>query len=519
MFLDRVVTQFRRGARPAGDDYESDVCLILEGCYPYVSGGVSAWTHGLIRQQGDLRFSVISILPRAENLQPKYELPGNVVRHHHLYLHRPERPSTKMPTAAMVERLTEALLDITHNRSGDGLRGLIELIGRPNDPLDLDDLLNSPLAWEVTSEMYRRTMPYGSFLHYFWAWRSLFGGLFATLKLPLPKARAYHTMSTGYAGILAARAKIETGRPALITEHGIYTNERRVEVLMADWIADMLDKGLSLSDTRYDLRDMWTNTFEQYARVCYEACDRIVTLYEDNQKQQLELGADPDRMEVIPNGVDPRRFAYLARPEQEDPPTIALIGRVVPIKDIKTFINAAAVLRKKFPQLKALVIGPTDEDPAYHRECRALVRRLKLNDTVHFTGMARIEDYLPQIHVNVLTSMSEAQPLAVLEAGAAGIPCVATDVGSCRAILLGRDDEDPRLGPGGIITDLVSPADTARAIETLLVDPAKREQYGRALRARVARYYDIDKVGQAYAELYRRYCFRLPAAELQRSAG
>ena len=90
-------------------------------------------------------------------------------------------------------------------------------------------------------------MPHESFLHFFWAWRALFGGLVATLSFPLPPARVYHTVSTGYAGLLAARAAVETGRPALITEHGIYTNERRIEILQADWIVDTVDKGFAIA--------------------------------------------------------------------------------------------------------------------------------------------------------------------------------------------------------------------------------------------------------------------------------
>ena len=78
-----------------------------------------------------------------------------------------------------------------------------------------------------------------------------------------------------------------------MTEHGIYTNERRIELLMADWVADTIDKGHTLDDPRLDLRDMWVHAFEAYARTCYDACDQVITLYEDNQKVQRLLGADP----------------------------------------------------------------------------------------------------------------------------------------------------------------------------------------------------------------------------------
>jgi glycosyltransferase involved in cell wall biosynthesis len=487
-------------------NYDCDVCLILEGCYPYVSGGVSSWTQWLLQQQSHLRFSVVSILPCAEQLEMKYKLPKNVVNHSNLYLHQPEKKSKRVPSGHTLEYLVKLLIEITQRGNRAQFAELVGFVNYPTQPVELSDLLNSPLAWEIVKQMYGRTMPYASFLHYFWAWRALFGGLFATLRFELPRARVYHTVSTGYAGLLAARAHIETGRPAIITEHGIYTNERRIEILMAEWVADVLDKGLSISDGRYDLRDMWINTFEQYARICYGCCDKILTLYDENQKYQLALDANPLIMQVIPNGIDLQRFEHLPRSQQYDPPTIALIGRVVPIKDVKTFINAVNFLRKEFPNLRALVIGPTNEDPAYYAECQALVCKLQLDSCIHFTGMVRIEEYLPQIHVNVLTSVSEAQPLAVLEAGAVGIPSVTTDVGSCRELLEGRKNENPRLGLGGIITDLVSAADTARGVKTLLRDHAKRKRYGDALQARVRRYYNSDEVSQSYTTLYNQYC-------------
>ena len=51
------------------------------------------------------------------------------------------------------------------------------------------DLLDSTLAWNLVCDLYDREMPHESFLHFFWAWRALFGGLVATLSYPLPPAR------------------------------------------------------------------------------------------------------------------------------------------------------------------------------------------------------------------------------------------------------------------------------------------------------------------------------------------
>jgi glycosyltransferase involved in cell wall biosynthesis len=489
-----------------GQAVETDVCLIVEGCYPFVRGGVSAWVDWLMRALPQLSFSMVAIWPQETGQKPLYELPANLADLRLLHLHQPGPGQRFARNPAFVPaELAEALLAFVRGGGMAELARVDAIVNPVRGTVPIDQLLNSPKAWEVVQLMYDQSMPQASFLDYFWAWRALFGGLFATLDFPLPLARVYHTISTGYAGLVAARAAVETGRPAIITEHGIYTNERRIEILMADWIADTVDKGLALHDPRFDLRDMWINAFESYAKAAYEGASRIITLYGDNQILQRSLGARADKLVVIANGMDWQRFAALPRAADEARPTMALIGRVVPIKDVKTYIAAAGLLRRQVPDLRALVLGPTDEDPEYFEECRALAAMHGLEGCIEFTGNVPLADWLPQIHVVVLTSLSEAQPLVLLEAGAAGVPCVTTNVGSCAEILLGREDEMPKLGPGGIVTDVVATADIAEAVRSLLEDADMRHRFGDALRQRVRQTYSNHRAVAAYRELYERY--------------
>jgi glycosyltransferase involved in cell wall biosynthesis len=181
---------------------------------------------------------------------------------------------------------------------------------------------------------------------------------------------------------------------------------------------------------------------------------------------------------------------------------MALIGRVVPIKDTRTFIAAAAAVRREIADIRALVMGPTDEDPAYVSECRQLVAELGLEDCVEFTGAVRVAEWLPQVHVVVLTSLSEAQPLTLLEAGAAGIPCVATNVGACPEIIEGAGGEGDPLESGGFITDLVSPQQVADCVCRLLRSSALRRQLGENLRRRVRRRYASKIAEASYRKLY-----------------
>ncbi|MHC4449144.1 MAG: glycosyltransferase, partial [Planctomycetota bacterium] len=102
-------------------------------------------------------------------------------------------------------------------------------------------------------------------------------------------------------------------------------------------------------------------------------------------------------------------------------------------------------------------------------------------------------------------SISEAQPLVILEAGAIGIPSIATDVGSCSELIYGRGPEDRALGAGGLITAMASPGQTARAILELHDSPQLRERMRDAMRARVEKFYDQRDMVSAYDEIYAHY--------------
>ncbi|HEX2839978.1 GT4 family glycosyltransferase PelF [Hyphomicrobium sp.] len=500
--LTQTDTHFATDARGT----EADVCLIVEGCYPFVSGGVSTWLDWLMRTQPSLTFHVVAIVSDEAPRVSRYAPPSNLISLQRLVLHPPVAKRSRGTAASVAEsaELANAMLALLKPSGGfDALSHLIRVIRTDGCTPTLTDLKASETSWDAIVKMYQALMPQASFLHFYWAWQALFGGLFSVLLFPLPRARIYHTISTGYAGLLAARAAAETGRPAILTEHGIYTNERRIEILMAEWIADTVQKGIA-ADERIDLRDLWTKAFESFARACYEACTDITTLYRDNQRLQLALGAEREKLSVIANGIDPARFGRLPVASHDTPPTLALIGRVVPIKDVKSFISAAALLRRQIPDLCALVLGPLDEDPAYADECSELIRELALEDCVRLLGTVNIVDYMPRIHVVVLSSLSEAQPLALLEAGAAGIPCIATDVGACREIIEGSAEEQPRLGPGGYVTGLVAPSEIAAAAKRLLESEDLRRTMGETLRQRVRRYYDSGQASSNYHLLYER---------------
>ena len=500
---------------------EADICLILEGTYPYVAGGVSVWVHDLIRAQSDLTFHIISILPDDSDREPRFDVPDNVVSLSHVYIHTlPDGAFLTTGTKRMFRKLQQPLLDFQSGQASlETLRLIIDAIQSKRQKLGVRQLLNSPAAWDAIAASYETLFEGQSFIDYFWTWRGLIGGMLSTLLPDLPNAKLYHTISTGYAGLLAARAKVETGRPTILTEHGIYANERRIEITSASWLSEGIDRGLKVEKQRDDVRDMWLKVFVNYAKVCYQASDLITTLYEGNQILQREDGADERKLAVIPNGIDYQRFAAIPRDTAPRRPAFALIGRVVPIKDIKTYIRACGILAETVPDFDAYVMGPTDEDPDYFQECREIVAHLGLEEMVTFTGRVTLDDWLGKIDVIVLTSISEAMPLVILEAGAAGVPTVATDVGACREMIEGRADEVPPLGHGGIVTPLSNPSETARALETLLTSQSRLQSAAKTIQERTKTIYNKVELARRYHDLYTGYILgTLDAASLNRSA-
>jgi glycosyltransferase involved in cell wall biosynthesis len=179
-----------------------------------------------------------------------------------------------------------------------------------------------------------------------------------------------------------------------------------------------------------------------------------------------------------------------------------MIGRIVPIKDIRTFIIAVGLLKDLVPNVLAVLIGPEDEDPEYAASCRQLLQQVGAESAIEFLG--RVPDvmkYLCSSDVLALSSISEAQPIAILEAAATGLAIVSTDVGSCREIIEGFEG-DPTEGRGGFVVEPCNPKAMAEALATILRDDALRLQMAEVMRRRVGSYYHKDRVTRLYEGLY-----------------
>ena len=492
-----------------------DVCLLLEGTYPYVSGGVSTWVHQMVTALPDLTFCVFFIgSEKADHTKFKYEPPANVLNIEEIYLHgtpaRHRQKGTANP-AAVHDALRQLLAHHpTSPAAADTLTSLSKAVAQLAGAMAFDEFWRDAGTWQLIQELYHEYAEEGSFLDFFWSLRSLVEPVWRLMAavLQVPPARVHHSLCTGYAGFVGGLAARHYDSIFLLSEHGIYVRERIADLQKARWIHDppVLRPGLLQRPAL--LRRVWISFFELLGRFAYHTAHRITTLFGRNAAFQIELGAPPEKLEIIPNGVHAPDFSALRAKRrilptsQRGRQTVGFLGRVVPIKDVKTLLRAARLTVDQLPATRFLIAGPLDEDPDYAAACQDLSRQLGLENYVQFLGPQQRDDLLPAIDIMLLTSLSEGLPFVILEAFAAGIPCVSTDVGSCRELIAGRPDEHPVSGPAGLIAPVGHAELLAHALIRLLSDPALASEMGEAGRTRATRLYARDQVVQRYRELY-----------------
>ena len=192
---------------------------------------------------------------------------------------------------------------------------------------------------------------------------------------------------------------------------------------------------------------------------------------------------------VIRNAID-AALRPVARPGT-NPPRIVTVGRLQEPKDPLSLVRALAKLRGR--PFHALIVGEGPGRPAVEAE----LRRLGLAATVELAGEREdVAEILAASQVFVLSSRSEAAPVSVLEAMAAGLPVVASRVGGLPELVVE--------GETGLLVEPGDPEELAAALARLLDDPALRERLGSAGRARVETHFALDAFLAAHLELYRR---------------
>ncbi len=230
---------------------------------------------------------------------------------------------------------------------------------------------------------------------------------------------------------------------------------------------------------------------------------RLIAITPRQRQELIDLRVAPSMKIVeIPLGLDlepfrvPRdqRAARAALGLPADGPLVGLAARLVPVKDVGTFIEAMALLTRRLPAVRALVVGDGEERAALE----AFARSLGVAERCRFLGWcADMPSLYAAIDVLALSSLNEGSPVSVIEAMAAARPVVATSVGGVPDVV--------RHGENGLLVPPRDPEALAEAVETMVRDPALRARLGAAASQAVYPRYDgarlIDDVQRLYAEL------------------
>jgi glycosyltransferase involved in cell wall biosynthesis len=215
----------------------------------------------------------------------------------------------------------------------------------------------------------------------------------------------------------------------------------------------------------------------------------VVSVWQGGRRA-LSRAVAPERLWAIDNGVDVTRF----RPGPEhEPPRVLYVGLLTPRKGVLDLIEASRSLRAEGLAHELWLLGGTpDEGPA---AADPVLRAAE--GAASLLGTRRPEE-MPEVYaaadIFCLPSWWEAMPLSVLEAMAAGLPVVATDVGDVRRLVLD--------GSTGILVERQSPERLADALRRLLVEPDLRRRMGAAGRLRAEESFSTTGTARAVSQLY-----------------
>ena len=495
------------------DKGEVDILIPCEGTYPYVRGGVSSWIAQLITGLPEYSFGIVFLGSRQKDYsaKPLFEFPDNLLFMVELFMFDDDEKEPIRARDGDIEdfkKIEELYHWFKEKKEQDSFPKELKKIDFYRDRVDEATFLYSRESWYFISNKNQENCPEISFLDYFWSVRSIHIPIWKVVKLAnfvLDKGKIIHSPSTGYSGFLSALIANDTGKPFILTEHGIYTKERKIDLISSSFnLYKKLDLFRESAEDNY-IQKMWVNFFEGIGKMTYSKANPILSLFSVAKETQIAYGAKAELCRVIPNGVDIKRLgATLKNRPTGVPKVITLIGRVVSIKDIKTFIRAIRVTANVIPDVEAWVVGPDDEEIAYAEECKDLIDILDVKDNIKFLGFQNIADILPKSGLQTLTSISEGMPLVILEGFAAGVPCVSTDVGSCKELIYGGEQEgDRELGKAGVICQIANVEQLSSAYIELLTNEDRWYKAQKVALERVNRFYTQDIFIDNYREVYK----------------
>lgn len=290
-------------------------------------------------------------------------------------------------------------------------------------------------------------------------WRSL---QFTTELVRHQRVDLLHAHLTR-AHALAGLAASLTGRPAVATFHGMEFN---IEELA---IAQM------------------TGT-------------HVITVCQKAYLQGMGLGIPTQRLSMIPNGVDSKKFSPTGsglewRQKNNiplDAPLAGFVGRLAYEKGPDLFVRFASSLHQRMPEAHYVLVG---EGPL-ETEVKRLIAEYRLQDVVHMAGLSKeMSQVYQSLDIQVMTSRYEGMPFALLEGMASGVPSAALSVGGVAEII--------EVGTTGITAAPEDWNGLANGVASVMRDKRALKRMGSAARRRVEQQFDLQASVAQTANLFR----------------
>lgn len=252
------------------------------------------------------------------------------------------------------------------------------------------------------------------------------------------------------------------------------------------------------------LRRRLTNLF------VFRRAARVICAAQGVRKDVIRTNwrVDPDKVLVLENSVDYERFASVDTPRQQARSKLGLsaddfvfgtVGRLVPTKGLRYLLDAFSIVKRQVPSAQLVLLGEGSSRADLERQAA----ESPCPQAIHFLGYrAEIAEVFRGLDVFVLSSLAEGMPRALLEAMAAGVPCVATEVGGIPEVI-----NDAGVG------FLAPPRDAAalarRMVQVARMSGPERAAIRAAAQQRIRRFYSHDvireKLGRIYEEEYENY--------------
>ena len=469
------------------------IALVTEGTYPVVTGGVSTWCDQLIAGMPDHDFQVIALTGSGAD-RPVWKLPENVRSLRTVPVWGPQasplRPGSRRKewmdrTQSELTLLWDAALGSDDadpvGRTTKALRNLVAISNR----IGLGHALATrgsvaPILAAWNRHLVSTGEPPMSVADAVMA-ASIVDRALALVDQRPAGADVIHASSNGPSSLIALAHSWRHGTPILLTEHGVYLRERYLALHGANF--------------SWPVRRAVTAFLRRLCQVVVAHAHMVLPVNQFNARWERRLGALPERIHTISNGVDPGKFLPVT--SEPELPTISFVGRIDPLKDLETLISAFALVRQRIPNAQLRLFGPTPaENHAYKTDLVELAADLGVTEAVHWEGPSKgSRPAIEAGHVVALSSVSEGLPFTLIESMMCGRATVNTDVGGVAECL----DEERTTG---MLVPARDPEAFAEACITLLSDDRLRAEMGAAARRRALAEFTLERCLGRYREAY-----------------